>query len=132
MITSLVRIVCLVFVACVTSVSVVAAQEQGLAVDPALARKGKSAFTNKGCTACHTIGKGKSAGPDLAGVTERRSREWLERFLANPTEMLETDSTAKALLAEFNNTKMPNLRLKEAEIEALLHYIAQESDKQGG
>lgn len=106
--------------------------EQSFTVNPDLAKRGRSLFTNKGCTACHTIGKGKSAGPDLAGVTERRSLAWLERFLANPTELLETDSTAQALLAEYNNVRMPNVRLKEPEIEALLHYIAQQTRAQGG
>jgi len=46
--------------------------------------------------------------------------------------MFETDSLAKALLAQYNNTRMPNLRLKDDEVEALLHYIAQESRTAGG
>ncbi len=68
-------------------------------------------------------------GPDLAGVLERRERAWLVRWLKEPDVMLRTDSTAKAMLAEFNNLPMPNLSLTDAEIEALLHYIAQESAK---
>ena len=106
-----------------------AAQQAPLQVDAAAAKRGQSLFQNRGCTGCHTIGKGKRAGPDLAGVTQRRSLDWLRRWLANPTPMFDSDSTAKALLAEFNNTKMPNLRLKPDEVDALLQYIQQESDK---
>src|ERR1043166_7153940 len=36
------------------------------------------------CSACHTIGKGDGVGPDLAGVTTRRDRAWLTRYLAAP------------------------------------------------
>lgn len=108
------------------------AQAQALSVDADLAKRGKSLFTNKGCIACHTIGKGRSAGPDLAGVTERRPLDWLREFLKNTDQMLDTDSVAQALLKENDNIRMPNLRLKDTEVEALLHYLAQQSPKTGG
>jgi mono/diheme cytochrome c family protein len=100
--------------------------------DAAMAKRGQSLFNNKGCIGCHTVGKGKRSGPDLAGVTNRRNMDWLHRWLKNPTVMFDSDSTARALLAEYNNTRMPNLRLKDDEVEALLHYIAQESRTAGG
>lgn len=109
-----------------------AGQEAGLQVDPAVAKRGQSLFQNRGCVGCHSIGKGKRSGPDLAGVTRRRDLDWLRRWMKNPTPMFETDSIAKALLAEYNNTRMPNLRLKDDEVEALLQYMQQESDKAAG
>ena len=108
------------------------AQQGAIQVDAAAAKRGESLFQGRGCVGCHSIGKGKRAGPDLAGVTQRRSLDWLRRWLANPTPMFDTDSTAKALLAEFNNTRMPNLRLKPEEVDALLQYIQQEGDKAAG
>jgi hypothetical protein len=33
------------------------------------------------CSSCHTIGKGDLVGPDLNGVTGRRDRAWLARFI---------------------------------------------------
>ena len=103
---------------------------EALQPDAALAKRGQSVFRSRGCEACHTIGKGKQAGPDLAGVTERRSLDWLRRWLKNPTEMLSTDSTAQAMLVEYKGIKMPALRLTDPEIEGLIHYMAQESAKQ--
>lgn len=107
-------------------------QEEGITVDPALAKKGQSLWNSRGCTGCHSIGGGKRSGPDLAGVLERRELDWLRRWLKNTTEMLESDSIAMAMLAEYNNTKMPNLRLTDANVEALLHYIASETEKVAG
>lgn len=103
-----------------------------LVPDAALAKRGQSLFTNRGCVGCHSIGGGKRSGPDLAGVTQQRDLAWLRRWLKNPTVMFDTDSTAKALLAQYNNTRMPNLRLKDDEVEALIHYMAQESPKAAG
>ena len=109
-----------------------AAQQATLQVDAAVAKRGQTLFQNRGCVGCHSIGKGKRSGPDLAGVTRLRDLDWLRRWMKNPTPMFETDSIAKALLAQYNNTRMPNLRLKDDEVEALLQYIQQESDKVAG
>jgi hypothetical protein len=43
--------------------------------------------------------------------------------------MMESDSTAKALLKEYNNTKMPNMKLTDDESLALINHIAKESQK---
>jgi mono/diheme cytochrome c family protein len=97
--------------------------------DEAAVKKGKSLFTARGCFGCHTIGKGKSAGPDLAGVTERREVAWLQHWLKAPDEMLGSDPIAQEMLKEYKNVKMPNMKLKDDEIEALMHYMAAESQK---
>ena len=76
------------------------------------------------CGACHTIGNGDRVGPDLAGVTARRDRAWLSRYLAEPDRMrAEGDPIATALFAKYNNVPMPNLRLSGIEIAALLSYL---------
>lgn len=104
-----------------------AAVAQG-AVDANLAKKGKALFGNRGCAGCHAFGK-KSAGPDLVGATDRRSEEWMRNWLKSPDTMLESDSTAKAMLAEFQGVKMPNMKLTDADVDALVHYMRQESEK---
>lgn len=89
---------------------------------------GESLFRTR-CVSCHTIGQDESSdkepiGPDLLGVTLKRDRKWLVRWLAEPDKMLEEkDPLAMALLAQYNNVPMPNLRLNELEIQDLLSYI---------
>jgi cytochrome c2 len=90
-----------------------------------LATRGASLFTQRGCNACHTIGKGQLAGPDLAGVTSRRSQDWLKRWLKDPTAMLDSDSTAKELLKQAKGVKMPNMKLDDSAVDALIAYLAQ-------
>ncbi len=83
---------------------------------------GKLAFESK-CLACHTVGEGDKLGPDVAGVTKRRSKEWLARWLKEPDRMLQTDADAKAMLAKYKNIPMPNQSLTDAEIRQYLKYF---------
>ncbi len=89
--------------------------------DP-LAVKGKLDFESK-CLACHSVGQGKKLGPDIAGVTKRRSAEWLTKWLKSPEKMLATDADAKAMLKEYNNIPMPNQNLGDAEIRQYIEYF---------
>ncbi len=84
--------------------------------------KGKADFESK-CLACHSMGEGKKLGPDLAGVTKKRSDAWLTRWLKEPEKMLQTDADAKALLKEYNNIPMPNQALTDAEVRQYLQYF---------
>jgi len=107
-------------------------QGSGFTVDAALAAQGKKVYANK-CSTCHTIGQGVRAGPDLLGVVERRDQTWLKSWLKDPTPMLQNDSLAMALLAAAKGVKMPNMKLSERDIDAVMHYMAQETaKKQGG
>ena len=83
---------------------------------------GKLAFESK-CLACHSVGGGRKLGPDVAGVTKRRSEAWLARWLKDPDAMLKSDADAKAMLKEFNNVPMPDQNLSDAEIRQLLKYF---------
>jgi len=76
------------------------------------------------CAACHTIGGGQSVGPDLAGVTSRRDRAWLVRYVSAPDRLLaDKDPVAVELFARYRSVRMPNLQLSSEEIAALLGYI---------
>ncbi len=49
-------------------------------------KPGEAIFRAQGCSACHRIGGvGGAVGPDLTKVGGRRSREWIEEQLENPT-----------------------------------------------
>jgi cytochrome c2 len=90
--------------------------------------EGKELFQSKGCTGCHTIGKGKLVGPDLKGVTQRRSEDWLKKWIKSPDTMILTDPTAKELLKQYL-TPMPNLGLTDEEVNALISYLKHEDYK---
>ncbi|MBI2186755.1 MAG: c-type cytochrome [Acidobacteria bacterium] len=77
------------------------------------------------CTTCHTLGSGDFLGPDLAGVADRRPREWLLRFIVEPDRVLaEGDPVALELLKKYSDLEMPNLKVTLEEAEAALAYIA--------
>ncbi len=76
------------------------------------------------CTACHTIGKGKLVGPDLAGVTLRREEGWLKRQIKEPDRLIaEKDPIAMQLLQDANYMTMVPLGLSDAEVVAVIAYL---------
>jgi protein SCO1/2 len=76
------------------------------------------------CASCHTIGGGDRIGPDLTGVTERRDRRWLERYLQEPEKVLaEGDPIARELFDKYKQVRMPNLKLGGEDVNVLLTYI---------
>lgn len=84
-------------------------------------------FANR-CGACHTIGQGDKVGPDLLGVTARRDRAWLARYLAEPDAVLaEGDPIAAALFEKYRRVRMPNQNLDRDDIAALLSYLQAQS-----
>lgn len=97
------------------------------AIDQALAAQGAELFKSRGCVACHTFGGGRLVGPDLNGLTDRRSFEWSYAMIINPDSMLANDETAKALLAEYY-TPMANLNLQRDEALALYEHIRNQDE----
>lgn len=84
---------------------------------------GKTLFTEKGCSACHTIGGGKLVGPDLQGVTELRTKEWLTNWISAPDKVLASgDPIATQLVKEYG-IEMPNLGLTPDQVAALIAYL---------
>ena len=68
-----------------------------------------AATFSKRCTACHTYGKGIKVGPDLKGVTERRKRDWLLKFIHASSRVIKSgDATAVSLFAQFKQQRMPD------------------------
>jgi len=83
--------------------------------------KGKLAFESK-CLACHSIAGGDKLGPDLYGVTKRRTDAWLAKWLKSPEQMLPTDVDAKAMFDKYK-LPMPNQNLSDEEIRQFAAYF---------
>jgi mono/diheme cytochrome c family protein len=90
-------------------------------VDEALAEAGGKLFQTKGCTACHTFGR-RATGPDLAGVTKRRTAQWMEQQILHPEKMVKEDPIARELFAQFA-LQMTNQGLTPEEAKSVIEYL---------
>ena len=94
----------------------------GFSTVPAHAQDGAALF--KPCAACHTIGGGKTIGPDLKGITKRRTNEWLVKFIQSSTAMVKAgDPDAVAVFKQYNNIPMPDNALTAEQINKILAHI---------
>ena len=90
--------------------------------DPA---KGKD-LSKANCAACHKL-EGKLVGPPLGGVTEKKSAEWLHKWIKNSQALIAAgDKDAIAIFEEYN--KVPMLAyesiLSDEDINNVLAYVA--------
>lgn len=88
--------------------------------------KGEKLY-KQNCAACHKIDK-RLVGPALGGVTERRSEEWLLRWIRNNQELRESgDADAIAIFNEYNGSPMTAFpQFSDDEIRSMLAYVDQE------
>lgn len=81
------------------------------------------------CAVCHTIGGGDTLGPDLYQVTQKRDPKWLARWIKSPDAMLAAkDPIATAQLAQYRNLPMPNLKLSDDDVQAVMAFMERESN----
>jgi protein SCO1/2 len=84
---------------------------------------GEYLFSTK-CSACHSLGQGSKVGPDLAGITRTRDRQWLVRYIANPEDMLKAgDPIARDLFAKYKEMRMPDLLLSDEQVRDVIAYL---------
>ena len=76
------------------------------------------------CVSCHTIGDGDLVGPDLMGVTEKRSKEWLMSWITDNKALRESgDKDAIAIYEQYNKQSMQAFYFSEDEMNDLLAYL---------
>ncbi len=89
--------------------------------------EGESLFKQV-CFACHRINGGKLVGPDLARVHQRRSEDWLIRFIRSSQSVIQSgDAVAAALFEEHNKLIMPDNNYSDDQIRSILAYIREAS-----
>jgi mono/diheme cytochrome c family protein len=96
-----------------------------LAASPASSAEAKTIFRQR-CTACHTFGRGVKVGPDLKGVTERRTQDWLLRFVRGSSSVIRSgDPIATKLFRDFKQERMPDWPdLSTEQVLAIINYFA--------
>lgn len=85
-------------------------------------QKGQSLFDNN-CSGCHNF-KSNSIGPQLGGLTEEVSEDWIRNFIKDPKGMIErADERSETLYGRYN-TFMPGFaHLKEEDIDAIIALL---------
>jgi len=92
------------------------------------AQDGEALFKQT-CSACHSVGKGKLVGPDLKGVNQKRSEDWIVNFVKSAADFGAKDADAKAMIDEYGYP-MPNQALQDGDIKAIIEYIAANSPQE--
>ncbi len=87
---------------------------------------------NQRCTACHTFGRGVKVGPDLKGVTVRRQRPWLLKFVRSSQQVIAGgDPIATQLFRTFKRQRMPDWTdLSPQDVNAILDWLAADGPEQ--
>lgn len=93
-------------------------------------KSGKAIYEMK-CSSCHKLTGKRVVGPGWAGVTNRRSPEWVMNFVTNVEIMLAKDSAAQKMLEECL-TRMPNQGLSVGDARDVLEFMRKNDVEQVG
>lgn len=76
------------------------------------------------CAACHTTTDQTLMGPGLKGITDKKSEEWLIKWVKNSQELIDTkDKDAVEIFEKFNKIPMPPFaQLSDDDIKGVLSY----------
>lgn len=76
------------------------------------------------CGACHTVTKRTTVGPGLEGISEKRSKEWLLKWIKDSQSLVKSgDADAIKIFEEYGKNVMPPISLNEAQISSILDFI---------
>lgn len=89
--------------------------------DAAMAAQGKAIFQSK-CFACHKLTNEMFVGPGWAGVTERRTPEWIMNWITNTKVMLNKDLAAQTEMVVCL-IRMPNQDLTDVQARNVLEFM---------
>lgn len=86
--------------------------------------KGKAIF-EKNCAVCHKLTDEKLVGPGLKGITERREKAWLKKFIPASQDMVKSgDKLAVQVFNENMKIPMPDHKfLTDEDLDQLIAYI---------
>lgn len=93
--------------------------------NPSIAQNGEEIFKTN-CAVCHKTTADKFVGPGMAGITDKRSTDWLKSWIRDSQGLIASgDADAKAIFDEYSGAAMPPFpALSDAEMDALIGYMA--------
>lgn len=103
------------------SVALAAALVAALAPAVARAESGEAIFQTR-CSACHTVGGGKRVGPDLKGVSERHTDDWIVKFVQSSQTVVKSGDPQATKLFDTYKVVMPDQSLSAAEVKSVIDY----------
>ena len=74
------------------------------------------------CSSCHKLTEEKLVGPGWAGLSKRRTPEWIMNFITNPDPMIDKDPELQAQL-EICLVRMPNQNLTDDDARHILEFM---------
>lgn len=86
-----------------------------------MVKRGEGVYQMK-CAACHKLTDQRVVGPGWAGITGKRTPEWIMNMTTNVEIMLEEDPIAQDLLKECL-VRMPNQNLSIGDARDVLEFI---------
>lgn len=90
-------------------------------LDQTMVATGKGVYELK-CAACHKLTDQRVVGPGWAGITKKRTPEWIMNMTLNVDVMLEKDPEARKLLEECL-VRMPNQNLSYDDARGVLEFM---------
>jgi cytochrome c2 len=100
--------------------SVVAVVSMLLVSYPSLAESPQELYQAR-CAGCHSIGGGRLVGPDLAGLSDRRTEDWVVSFVQDSAALIASgDAQAKEVFEAYNKMPMPPQALSAEQIVGIL------------
>ena len=90
-------------------------------LDKTMVQRGEAVYQMK-CAACHKLTDQRVVGPGWAGVTTKRTPEWIMNMTTNVDIMLEEDPIAQDLLKECL-VRMPNQNMSVGDARDVLEFM---------
>jgi len=95
-----------------------------------LVGQGRGIYRAK-CSSCHSLDSQTVKGPGWAGITNKRSPQWIMTMILNVNTMTEVDSMAHALLEEAQ-MQMADQKLPVDKARSVLEFMRQNDLNQTG
>jgi nitrate reductase gamma subunit len=105
-------------------------------INTASAESGDVIF-KQNCAACHKLSSKHTVAPGLAGLADRREKEWLMKWIKNSNDLIDVgDEYALQLVKDNNgiNGMVPYSQFSDDEISGVIDYIFENgiADSSGG